>query len=252
MTTTTNQRFALMRLSLVLMEFCLLYSGDAFLPQLPQNHLLASVNTPRGELFRLFALPDIKDMKLKDMRSELESYGISTRSFLEKTEFVNALQKARAEGLKPKNDSAYTNSEPKKDTSSNYSKANTDPAPKNGSQKSTTGTANNQAQSSAGTSRAERLKAETEKAKSMRVSELKQKLKDMGVDTKSFFEKTEFVRAYAEAVVDGVNGAGSGSKAPKQEEYDPEYRDVVMQKFDPQSQQRYLLGGTIIDIKLKK
>ena len=81
----------------------------------------------------------------------------------------------------------------------------------------------------------------------MRVSELKQKLKEMGVNTKSFFEKTEFVRAYAEAVVDGVSGSKS---AAREEDYDPEYRDVVMQKFDPNTQQRYLLGGTIIDIKL--
>ena len=81
----------------------------------------------------------------------------------------------------------------------------------------------------------------------MRVSELKQKLKEMGVNTKSFFEKTEFVRAYAEAVVDGVGGARA---APREEDYDPSYRDVVVQKFDPQSRERYLLGGTIIDIKI--
>ena len=47
-----------------------------------------------------------------------------------------------------------------------------------------------------------------------------------------FFEKTEFVRAYAEAMVDGEAQKRAG------EDYDPEYRDVVMQKFDPNSQQR--------------
>ena len=80
----------------------------------------------------------------------------------------------------------------------------------------------------------------------MRVSELKQKLSELGVNTKSFFEKTEFVRAYAEAIVDGVGDKSGVSE----EEYDPEYRDVMVQKFDPNTQQRYLLGGTIIDIKI--
>lgn len=41
--------------------------------------------------------PEIKDMGIKDMRSELESYGISTRTFLEKKEFLDALEKARDE-----------------------------------------------------------------------------------------------------------------------------------------------------------
>lgn len=173
------------------------------------------------------------------MRSELESYGVSTRPFLEKSEFVNALEKARAEGLKPKtdNNAQAKNAEPPNTNGSSQKNSNTQQAPSS----SSTNTS----------SRADRLKEEMEKAKTMRVSELKEKLKSMGVNTKSFFEKTEFVRAYAEAVVDGVNSNNNKAGAASSDEpYDPEYRDVVVQKFDPQSQQRYMLSGTIIDIKL--
>jgi len=42
------------------------------------------------------------------------------------------------------------------------------------------------------------------KAQSQKVSELKSELESYGVSTKSFFEKSEFVRSVAEARVDGV------------------------------------------------
>ena len=96
-----------------------------------------------------------------------------------------------------------------------------------------------------GASRTERLESEIEKARAMRVSELKQKLREMKIDTKAFFEKDDFVRAYAHAVVDGVQSA------QRQEDYDPSYRDVVIQKFDQNSKQRYLLGESIIEVELQ-
>ena len=248
----------------LLLGFCLVHFSDAF-TVLPQNHRPVSPSwrsQPRSYVGRLFALPDIQDMRIKEMRSELESYGISTRTFLEKTEFVDALKKARDEGLTPKSSGTDTATKDSKDASASasagneyadaYSYYNGETDTNNGAKTKTKKNGTKQTKSTkngtkeSGPSRAERLQEETEKAKSMRVSELKQKLSDLGVNTKSFFEKTEFVRAYAEAVVDGVNG---GAKA-KEEDYDPEYRDVVMQKFDPQSQQRYLLGGNIIDIEL--
>ena len=168
----------------------------------------------------LFAeLPDISSMKLGDMRQELESYGISTKAFLEKKEFVSALEKARAEGKKPIN-----GDKKKKKTATTSS-------------------------DSSGASREERIKKEMEKANSMKVGELKKELKNMGVSTKSFFEKSEFVKAYAEAVVDGAKKKAGASSRSQEEEYDPSYRDVVVQKFDARSQQ-LLLRGTLIDIKV--
>jgi len=40
-------------------------------------------------------------MKAKDLRDELKSYGISTKPFFEKSELVEAVEKARKEGKKP-------------------------------------------------------------------------------------------------------------------------------------------------------
>ena len=177
-------------------------------------------------------------MKAGEIRKELESYGISTKSFLEKKEMVAALEKARAEGLKPKetkakktatkstsNGSEQVNGADKKDTSAKEKKDDT--------------------------KRQEKLQKEKEKAKKMKVGELKKALQDMGISTKSFFEKPEFVQAYAEAMVDGPpNKKGAGGRGtPRQEEYDPSYRDVTMQKVDRDRDLR-LLTSPVIDTKI--
>jgi hypothetical protein len=200
-------------------------------------------------------LPDIQDMKLKEMKAELESYGISTRTFLEKREFLDALKKARDEGMTPVNGSSSTSSNGQTVNNGEAGKGfkkeeaqtttNRNDVKTNNDQKTPKGTGNRQ----------QRLEEELEKAKNMKVGELRQRLKDMGINTKAFFEKSDFVKAYAEAIVDGVKATGSTSNGKQQavqdEPFDPDYRDVVVQKFDKTSQQRFLLSGTIIDIDLK-
>jgi hypothetical protein len=158
---------------------------------------------PRRRAFatKLYALPDIGSMRVGEIRQELESYGISTKSFLEKKEMVAALEKSRAKGK----------------------------TPVNGAPSSSTSTASNGGTSSASSSRSERLKEQMEKAKAMKVGDLKTELQARGISTKSFFEKSEFVKAYAEAVVDGVSSKTGGSAAAD-EPMDPDYRDVIMQK----------------------
>lgn len=182
------------------------------------------------------SLPDIGSMRTKEMREELESYGIKTRSFLEKSEFVQALAKARAEGKKPIKDSAggAGSAKAKAKSSTSTSRSGT-------STSSSTGT-------DGGKSRSERIKEEMEKAKSMKTSDLKKELSKRGVSTKSFFEKSEFIKAYAEAIVDGKKSGGGASAVADDEPYDPEYRDVVMQKM--WSDRRRLIQGNVIDIKL--
>ena len=85
----------------------------------------------------------------------------------------------------------------------------------------------------------------------MKVSELKKDLQSRGVSTVSFFEKSEFEKAYAEAVADnkasssGPTGStGSSSRRAAEEKFDPSYRDVVMQKID----RRQLAGQRVIDV----
>merc|ERR1719201_1368334 len=54
---------------------------------------------------RIFSnLPDVSKMRIAQLKQELELYGFSTKSFIEKRELVDALKKARNSGLFPKND----------------------------------------------------------------------------------------------------------------------------------------------------
>jgi len=59
----------------------------------------------------------------------------------------------------------------------------------------------------------EKIQAEIETAKGMKISELKMKLMAKGVLTTSFVEKHEIVRAYAEAMVKESESAGADSSA---------------------------------------
>lgn len=158
----------------------------------------------------LFALPEIDTMRITEIRQELESYGISTKVFLEKKEMVTALNNARAEGKTAKE-------EPEVDSSK--------------------------------MSRDEKLKSEMEKAKKMKVGDIKKDLEGRGISTKSFFEKSEFVKAYAEAVVDGVKGKKrrAADPPPEEEKFDPEYREVVMQKFNARDPR--LMQSKVIDVR---
>lgn len=192
----------------------------------------------------------ISDMKLKDMREELESYGISTRSFLEKHEFVEALEKARSEGKVPINDpkskTTTTTSSTKETSTSNKS--------------TTSSTSNDQGSSSSGgetkstsTNKEEMIK----NANSMKVNELRKELQEMGISSNTFFEKSEFVKAYVDAIQNGKtkktttsnqsNSKQAGSQQ-KEESFNPEYRDVIMQKMDKRDPR--LLSGSVIDIRV--
>jgi hypothetical protein len=178
---------------------------------------------------RLFAeLPDIGQMKASAMRKELESYGISTKSLLEKSEFVEALNKARSEGKTSVNDSGSTTS----------SSAN--------SESTANGDDSSNSSSASSSSRNERYAEAFEKAKTMKVGELKKELTDRGISTASFFEKTEFVKAYAETIADNKTGSGGGG-ARREEPRDDSYRDVAMQKMP----QGTMMGQKVIDVMLR-
>eukprot|EP00978_Attheya_sp_CCMP212_P015860 scaffold40990_cov56-Attheya_sp.AAC.4 len=175
------------------------------------------------------SVDDVDSMKSGAIRKELESYGIPTKSFLEKKEMIVALKKARAEGKTPIEE---------KDT-----------PPQQEAKDSTT--SNETSNDSAGLSREEKIEAERETCNGMKVGELKKELEGMGISTKSFFEKSEFVRALAEARVDGVKASKKTSQGGSSDEpSDPSYRDVAMQKFqgvDPRDPR----NREIIDIRLK-
>ena len=180
------------------------------------------------QLFSSTSGADISSLRVAEIKSELESYGISTKSFLEKSELVDALIQARADGLKPKS------RKKKKKSRSSVSE------PESGSVSSSSSTS-----SSDSKPREERLKEEMESCGKMRAGELKKELEERGISTKSFFEKSEFVKALAEARVDGVEN--------KPEESYAEYTNVEVltdddagprKKQDPQAQQQQQGGGS--------
>ncbi|KAK1744482.1 hypothetical protein QTG54_005015 [Skeletonema marinoi] len=149
-------------------------------------HLFSSTDSTKVE-------DEVKSMRVGAIKQELESYGISTRTFLEKSELVDALVSARKEGKTPMS----TQATPTTTTASSSSSTSSATEPSSSSTTSTTAPTNPE-------ERQQRIKEEQDKCKSMKVGELKSELELLGVSTKSFFEKSEFVRALAEARVDGV------------------------------------------------
>ena len=137
----------------------------------------------------------LDSMRVGELKGELESLGISTKSFFEKKELVEALAKARSEGRKPR-----------KPTSNETQKAET---------------INNDL-----SSREEKIAKEMEACKAMKASALKAELESLGKSTKTFFEKSEFVKALAEARVDGIK------KSQKVGEGYAEYTDVEVLPAD--------------------
>lgn len=176
---------------------------------------------------------EINKMRVKEIRDELESYGISTKSFFEKSEMVDALVAARKEGKTPINDFVTSGEGPTSSSSSSSTNTN-----------ASNNTAGN---------RQERLQKEIEKCNSMKVSDLKAELESYGISTKSYFEKREFVRAVAEARVDGATtksgGRNSAGQQQKDEPLDPSFRDVAVSKFSGES--KMAMGGAVIDVKAR-
>lgn len=179
---------------------CTLKPSSAFTPILNQ----ASRHMHSSYLRMSSTLQEPSNMKVKELREELESYGMSTKSYFEKSELVTAVEKARLEGKTPistQSKKSSTSSE-SNDTSSNASESSK--------------------------SKSERLAEEIEKCMNMKVSELKAELKSYGISISSFFEKSEFVQALAKARVEGPQEIKK-----KSEEY-AEYTNVEVITDDSQ------------------
>ena len=137
-------------------------------------------------------LPEAKSMRVGELKKELDSYGISTKSFFEKSELIQAVEKARAEGKTAKSESSTPE---------------------------TKGSSSTSESSDSSESREEKLQKEMENCNSMKAGELKKELESYGISTKSFFEKSEFVKACAEARVDGASKQTSSSSGEGYAEY---------------------------------
>lgn len=97
--------------------------------------------------------------------------------------------------------------------------------------------------------REERYERALAEGMSMSSSALKQGLKDRGMyKTGNFFEKSDLVKAYANAVAnkdEREDPKASYGDTKTTQEFDPSYRSVVMRVFDPRTLSR---GDLVIDI----
>ena len=163
------------------------------------NHVLRSTRMVQTRLWSTTepatTLPEIETMRAGEIKRELESYGLDTKKYLEKSELVQALTQARADGL--------TSSESSNDNES-----------------TTTTTTAKESEEESAESRQERLQQEIANCQGLKAAELKQELQERGVSTAALFEKSELVQALAEARVNGV----TQTKQDEDEE--------VVQKYD--------------------
>jgi predicted HTH domain antitoxin len=201
-------------------------------------------------------LLDLSDMKASDMKKELESYGVSTKSLFDKAEIEKALRKERdnqeKEGVESIKDRINLGAD---STSTKQTEKHTGwggPRPERATkrdkwapQASTTNTGNAKYDNA------------FQEGLNMKISELKQELRDRGISTSAFFEKVDMAKAYAQAIVDNIfkKRNGEGSKATgtrdqtgsyRSESYDPSYRDVTVERFN--AGLTILPGDTVIDI----
>lgn len=191
---------------------------------------------------------EINAMLIKDIRQELDSYGIPNKSFFEKKELVEALVKARQEEwIHDYETTIGTDTTAKTTTTSGSSFAENDDNGNTASKKKDKSwfkefkdnMVDQFSSNVKGIARKERIKLEMAKLKDVKVKELKQELESYGVSTKSYFEKSEFVREVAKARVDGVNKkaasrtASSSSRGNRDDEvWDPSYNNVFVKRFD--------------------
>jgi predicted HTH domain antitoxin len=220
----------------------------------PNNLLRKSINTHQ-RFFPLWYittdLPDLSEMKAGEMKKELESYGVSTKSLFDKTEFEKALREERlhqelqeAETIRDRiNVGAETSSSKTSDFRKNrkmWSKTAPESPIEDPQERD--------------------YEHALQKGIAMKLSELKQELKDRGISTSAFFEKVDLAKAYAQAIADNVlkkkhtctkeeeehRGSRVHPNARREDAFDPSFRDVIVQPFN--AALTLNPGETVIDI----
>lgn len=201
---------------------------------------------------------EINAMYIKDIRNELESYGVDCTSIFEKKELVEELVRARREnwlrsefdlddGFKNVDRGDYNNVE---STSADYDSVNQEENDKSWFKQRLEDMAGKFDKSLKDRIRNERIKLEMTSLKDTSVKELKRELESYGISTRSFFEKREFIRALAEARVDGTKkkSASSPTSGSTKSKYDPMYKDVTVTRFDASLMDQ----SGIIDVQSKQ
>lgn len=72
-----------------------------------------------------------------------------------------------------------------------------------------------------------------QKAHGMKVDDMQKELNGRGVSTKFCMVFADFCQLYAEAVAEDKIATNNAGESYYEDDYDPSYKDVVMQKYDP-------------------
>ncbi|KAL3938046.1 MAG: hypothetical protein SGARI_001897, partial [Bacillariaceae sp.] len=191
-------------------------------------------------------------MKSGEMKRELESYGVDTKSMFDKAEFENALLQARfveaTSGVEQ-----VGNAEATAKTSTNRKTSWGKPRTSRTKKRDKWSSQAQAASVDTEIPREQKYDNAFQEGVAMKISELKQELKDRGVSTAAFFEKVDMAKAYAEAIADNVfkkknrsTKNSASSSASSDEVFDPSYRDVNVEPFN--AGLTILPGDAVIDI----
>jgi predicted HTH domain antitoxin len=72
-----------------------------------------------------------------------------------------------------------------------------------------------------------------QKSHGMKVDDMQKELNDRGISTKFCMVFADFCQLYAEAIAEDRRATNNAGESYYEEDYDPTYKDVVMQKYDP-------------------
>jgi hypothetical protein len=213
---------------------------------------------------------EINSMYIKDIRTELESYGVDCSSIFEKKELVDELVNARRSDWMRRefdvDDTAETidgekyasvvenagwENEQSSSSSDNYSSDTS--KDKSWFKQGLEDMANKFNSTLKDKVRSKRIELEISNLQDAKVKDLKEELESYGISAKSFFEKSAFIKAVAEARVDGVaktnkkSAASSSDRSRNNDGWDPSYKDVSVRRFDARTMD---MSG-LIDIRAR-
>ena len=208
---------------------------------------------------------EIYAMRLADIKKELDSYGVDSNAFFEKKDLVEALVKARQEEwihnefetTTPPFDTVTSSAS--NDYGSSFDRNMWDAsAPSSSTYEDTSSSSSSSKKKKKGwfqsfkdnvtdqfdkgvenIGRKARIDLEMAKLKDIKTRDLKNELESYGINTRSFFEKKQMIKAVAEARVDGVKKTSRtsskysrSSTQSEGEKWDPSFKNVYCRKFD--------------------
>jgi predicted HTH domain antitoxin len=191
-----------------LITIATLFSAEGFAPSCLRPSTMAT-NRLQPLWYVNTDLPDVSDMKASEMKKELDSYGVNTKSMFDKAQFEKALLEARLQlatiGADEIKEQINLGNKPSTDRSDTERKNARGKPRTERTMKREKGSSNGQeSDTKEKETRQQKFDNAFQEGIAMKISELKQELKDRGISTSSFFEKVDMAKAYAESIADNI------------------------------------------------